>query len=92
MGLFECFSKKNIYFLSTFLFVFILHGANSKDLLKAVKKGDTCQVEQLLKNGVDINIQDEDGDTALHYAVSFGDIKIFSCLLNYGLPHFNSKY
>ena len=118
MGLLECFFKKNIYFLNTFLLAFILHGANNKDLLKAVKKGDSCQVKELLKNGADINIQDEDGDTALHliamsktntqnifyilinhqpntllkndkgntalhYAASFGDISIVSYLLDY---------
>ena len=62
-----CKKFKNFHlFLNIFLFTSIVHGVNNKDLLKAVKKGDSCQVKELLKNGADINTQDEDGDTALH--------------------------
>ncbi|WP_265027270.1 ankyrin repeat domain-containing protein [Wolbachia endosymbiont (group A) of Bombylius major] len=42
----------------------------------AVEKDDYDLVNSLIKNGADVNIQDRDDKTALHYAVSsYGDIQ-----------------
>lgn len=36
-------------------------------------------VKLLLKNGIDINIVDKNGDTALHYAIKKGKLPNYLC-------------
>ncbi|MDI6911825.1 ankyrin repeat domain-containing protein [Nocardioides sp.] len=46
--------------------------------------GDEDQVVELLRDGTDINAVDVDGDTALYYAVSNGNLEIAEVLLEHG--------
>ncbi len=57
-----------------------------QDLLlhKTVREGNLKDVQTLLKFGIDINEQDEDGNTALHYAVILKNLEIFNFLLANG--------
>ncbi|MEM3549213.1 MAG: ankyrin repeat domain-containing protein [Thermofilum sp.] len=53
-------------------------------LIDAVLRGDKRRVEELLSRGYDPNLQDWDGDTALHYACREGDIEMVELLLRHG--------
>lgn len=46
--------------------------------------GDESQVRTLLKHGADVDSVDDDGDTALYYALSNGNVRIVEMLLNHG--------
>lgn len=50
----------------------------NQKFVQAAKNNDTNQAEQLITQGVDINYQDEVGNTAAHYAWS-ADTKFYSC-------------
>jgi ankyrin repeat protein len=50
------------------------------DYLKAAKQGETRKVEAALEAGVDINHQNEKGQTAAHYAAAFGHRKLLQFL------------
>ncbi len=61
---------------------------NKKDeygnaLISAVKFNDIILVEKLLKKGIDINVQDENGDTALIWAVFKSNLPMVELLLKY---------
>ncbi len=49
--------------------------------LDAAKKGEEQQIKNILKNGVDVNIKDKEGWTALHQAAFNGHIKIAKYLI-----------
>ena len=49
----------------------------------ATKNNKLDSVNLLLKSGIDCNFQDEDGNTALHYAAELGHKDIVNMLLNY---------
>ncbi|MCI4409190.1 MAG: ankyrin repeat domain-containing protein [Thermofilum sp.] len=53
-------------------------------LIDAVLRGDKRHIEGLLSRGYDPNLQDWDGDTALHYACREGDIELVELLLRHG--------
>lgn len=53
-------------------------------LMHYVSTGNTREVEALIQQGVDLNAVDEDGDTALYYAVSRGYRNIVDLLLKHG--------
>ena len=53
-------------------------------LLKAVKDGNIALVQKLLDDGTDVNIQDNDGSTALTMASTYRHIDIVKLLLNHG--------
>lgn len=58
---------------------------SAEDLFKAAKTGDTAQLKVLLdKPGVDINVKDEEGNTALILAANFGDVQSTRLLLAHG--------
>ena len=54
------------------------------DLIDAVRSGDIQGVRELLDRGVDPNIQDRSGYTALIFAARGANIEIVELLLNYG--------
>ena len=53
-------------------------------LIDAVLRGDKRRVEELLSRGYDPNLQDWDGNTALHYACQEGDVEMVELLLRHG--------
>ena len=63
------------------------------DYLKAAKQGDLGKIETALASGVDIDHQNEKGQTAAHYAAAFGHRKLLQCLhakgANFGLQTFD---
>jgi Zn-dependent protease with chaperone function len=54
---------------------FMLGTEETTPLMLAVNDGEIDKVEELLKQGVDINAVDTDGWTALHYALSWQDFE-----------------
>ena len=46
--------------------------------------GDVEQMQALVQQGADVNAVDDDGDTALYYALSNGDTDIVDLLLDHG--------
>ena len=55
-------------------------------LMEASSKNDEKQVTWLIEHGADVNLQDEDGDTALHFACNsdHASLEILSCLIENG--------
>ncbi|MCI4407753.1 MAG: ankyrin repeat domain-containing protein [Thermofilum sp.] len=53
-------------------------------LIDAVLRGNKRHVEELLSKGYDPNLQDWDGNTALHYACQEGDVEMVELLLRHG--------
>ena len=50
----------------------------------AADRGNEAMVQILIKNGANVNVQDEDGQTALHYACSVGHEQVIEVLLKAG--------
>ena len=60
-------------------------GRNNRPALMAyVWRDNKDRVEKLLARGADLNMQDADGDTALHGAAESGNVKIMRLLLDKG--------
>jgi ankyrin repeat protein len=53
-------------------------------LFKAIKRGDTPLVTELLKNGVSANTKNRYGSSALHIAAYFGYVEVAKVLLKFG--------
>ncbi|MDQ2641615.1 MAG: ankyrin repeat domain-containing protein [Pseudomonadota bacterium] len=54
------------------------------DVADAASRGDRAAVERLLKSGTDVNAQQGDGATALHWAAYRGDAELATLLLKAG--------
>jgi ankyrin repeat protein/beta-lactamase regulating signal transducer with metallopeptidase domain len=54
------------------------------DLSMAAARGDAAKVEDILKNGANVNETDNGGDTPLYYAVRRGHVEISQLLLEHG--------
>src|SRR5262249_28742706 len=60
-------------------------GLNGRPALIAfVWRDDKARVEKLLAHGADVNLEDKDGDTALHGAAENGNVEIMQLLLDKG--------
>ncbi len=84
-------SFKTILFLLPLLFAQVACGDINSKLLNAAETGDSARVEQLLKQGADVNEKKEDGTTALIRAVRKGHIEIVKTLIDAGAD-VNVKY
>jgi uncharacterized protein len=51
-------------------------------LIEAVKMGDRKQAEELIRNGADVNQQDEQGWTPLNFAAGRGDLDMVKLLVD----------
>ena len=54
------------------------------DIADAANRGDSAEIERLLKTGADVNAQQADGATALQWAAYRGDAKLAERLLKAG--------
>jgi len=54
------------------------------DLFDAVENNDAERVLAILKRGVDANLRDTTGTTALHYAVINGNVRMVAMLIAHG--------
>lgn len=75
--------KKSLLFALT-CFCAMPAQASVQDLIDGIKKQDLGTVEKLLQNGEDVNAQNEQGNTPLHYAVALNNADIAELLLGYG--------
>ncbi|CAK0893043.1 unnamed protein product, partial [Prorocentrum cordatum] len=55
-----------------------------KELIAVAKAGKTAEVEALIQRGVDVNLSDTDGNTALHLAAQEGSLDTVNALLAAG--------
>jgi ankyrin repeat protein len=62
----------------------VLSGADSRDLLVAIRDGDHLRVQKLLRTGTDVNTRDADGTTALMHSVIESDATMIKLLLDAG--------
>ncbi len=53
----------------------------SKELIEAAINSDLDELKELIKSNININYKDQDGNTALMYAVKNGDINVVNYLL-----------
>src|SRR4029077_17454903 len=59
-------------------------GGNDVSLIDAVKDGNREAVRSLLKRHADVNVREEDGTTALHWAVRANDADTVTRLIRGG--------
>ncbi len=65
--------------------VAVVSGANSDlQLIEAVRSQDHQAVQLLLDKGVDVNVPEGDGATALHWAVERNDAPLVDALVQAG--------
>ncbi len=56
--------------------------ADEDQLLKAAKSGDTVLLKQLIKKGINLNVREQDGTTALMWSAWNGQAEAVDALLN----------
>jgi ankyrin repeat protein len=77
--------KKRTWLVVALLSVLIVSAAeNATTLIEAVKAGNGQMVRALLKQRVDVNAQEPDGMTALHWAVQANDAETAQLLIRTG--------
>lgn len=73
------------YLLFALMMIFATQAnASVKDLLLCIQKKDAAKLEELLAAGEDVNAKNEQGNTALHYAVGLDNADLASVLLAHG--------
>ncbi len=72
------------------LLIFTIHGclamedaAKNQALRRAVREGNISTVENLLKEGVNVNSQDKRGRTPMHIAAKYGRAEVARILIKY---------
>ena len=69
------------------------NGADPNSLLRAIQRDDTAGLRQLLDSGVDPNVADDDGTSALMLATLFADASTLELLLDHGAdPNFTDPF
>lgn len=68
------------------------HNARGLELLEATYQGDEVQVEDLIRNGIDLSTKDAQGRAALCIAVERGYTYLVQTLSQLGLPHQTVEY
>ena len=58
---------------------------SANDVISAAKSGDVGEVERLIRSGVDINIRDNGGNTALILASYYDHIEVVKLLIEAGV-------
>src|SRR5690348_10868536 len=66
------------------LWLMTIAAGNDPRLIQAVRSKDATTIRALLKAGIDVNIAQGDGATALHWAVHNDDISTTDLLLRAG--------
>ena len=61
---------------------------NKKDIFKYIENNDIKSVKNYINSGYDLNIKNDDGDTALILAANRNNKKITELLLDYGADEF----
>ncbi len=51
------------------LFLILSYASNATELVEAIKSSSIQRVSQLIKDGVDVNEQDEEGNSPIHYSI-----------------------
>ncbi len=84
--------KNSLLFVFALLFSFNAN-ADTRDFLNKVKDNNIPAVISLLEEGEDVNGENEQGNTALHYAVAMNNPEMTKLLLDKGadLGHRNKK-
>lgn len=62
----------------------ILDSEGNSLVILATITGNQKVIELLLNKGFDADVQNEDGNTALHYAIDAKMLKIVELLINFG--------
>lgn len=75
--------NKSLVFVTALLFALPAY-ATTQELIDSVKKDDLPAVLNLLEHGENVNAANEQGNTALHYAVAKDNAAITQALLLYG--------
>ena len=73
-----------IIFIGLFYLIFYLRKQPPSELLQTIKDNDIHKVEDLIKNGLNINETYERGLTPIHLACEIGTVEIVNKLLEYG--------
>ncbi len=86
---------KKVLFLFVSLLLFSCHSYSpdkNSQLIEAVKDGNIDRVRLLIAEGADINFQDKNGSTPLHWAAYYGRKEIAKLLLMQGAsPYIKDK-
>lgn len=64
---------------------------SNRELLIAASEGNFEKVDRFIKEGVDVNFKDRDGNTPLYWAVESGDLKVVKLLLSKGAINIENK-
>lgn len=75
---------KKILFCIALLLFSVQAQASYRELIESVKQGNLSGLLELLDNGEDVNATNEQGNTALHYAIALDNADITQVLLAYG--------
>lgn len=73
-----------IYMLIIIIILFNGTQSHDNDFINALKNKDSKKLEKLIKSGIDLNLQDKNGWTYLHYAAVYSNSEIIELLVKNG--------